>query len=207
MTIEPGSDLCIPCAIAHGRGERDQPCLDLAWTGATAVMLPAVKRRVYRAWFQTIVLTAVMATFLLLSVAAFTSSDPSMRDPFGIVLYSVIGVGSLFGIWLAFRMGAVVDSHGIHIRSFGRGRFIPWRDVAALSCEASRDTLGFRLYAPALRLAAPSDPEDRVLLVTELASYRSMSVQRRIDALLAFVPSQPAAPRRAGPSTGHKPVP
>ena len=150
----------------------------------------------YRAWFQTIVLTAAMAVFLLISVSMFTVGDEwSGNDPFSIVLYSVIGVGSLFGIWLALRMGAVVDEHGIRIRNFGRGRFIRWQDVAALSCEEYDVRLGFPLYAPVARMAVPSEPSDAASIpLTALGSYRSRVAQRRTVALAALVPPQRTAP-------------
>ncbi|MFJ8578133.1 PH domain-containing protein [Micromonospora sp. NPDC093277] len=153
-------------------------------------------RRVYRVWFQTIVLTAAMAVFLLISVSMFTVGDEwSRSDPFSLVLYSVIGVGSLFGIWLALRMGVVVDERGIRIRNFGRGRFIRWQDVAALSCEVYDVRLGFPLYAPVVRMAVPSEPSDAASVpLAALGSYRSRVAQRRTGALAALVPPQRTAP-------------
>jgi hypothetical protein len=158
-------------------------------------------RRVYRAWLQTIALTAVMATFLLISVSMFTVADEwSRSDPFSLVLYSVIGVGSLIGIWLALRMGVVVDEHGIRIRNFGRGRFIRWTDVAALSCEVHDYRFGFPLYAPVVRTAMPSEsPDDASVPLTALGSYRSRVAQRRTGALAALVPPQRTAPEAEAP--------
>lgn len=153
-----------------------------------------MKRRAYRAWVQTVVLTAAMAVFLLVSVAVFVADDSGARsNPFSVALYLVIGAGSLTGIWLALRMGAVVDAHGIRIRGFGRGMVIPWQEVAGVSCEVHDVRFGFPLYAPVVQMVARSGPPDvDCVPLTALASYRSTVAQRRTAALAAHVRSQPS---------------
>jgi len=95
-------------------------------------MLPAVRRRVYRAWFQTAAATAVMLVFLLISVSIFTD-EWSRDDLFSVILFPVI-----------------------------RGEFIPWCDVTVVSCEADSNVFGLRLHTPVVQLAAPSDDEAAV---------------------------------------------
>jgi hypothetical protein len=126
-----------------------------------------------------------MALFLLLSVSAFVGDEWSKSDPASVALYSIIGIGSTFGILRALRLGAVVDDRGIHLRNLGRGKFIAWRDVASIHCEIYDTRLGFPLYAPVVRLATPADPDDDAVALTALGSYRSVVAQRRADALAA----------------------
>jgi hypothetical protein len=103
-------------------------------------------------------------------------------------------IGSSHSPWMGFSAPtAVVDEHGIRIRNFGRGRFIRWQDVVALSCEVHDVRLGFPLYTPVVWMAAPSEPPNAGSIpLTALGSYRSMVAQRRTEALATFVPPQPS---------------
>jgi hypothetical protein len=38
-------------------------------------------------------------------------------------------------LWLALRMGVVVDQRGVRLRQIGRGRFIPWAGITGIRCQ------------------------------------------------------------------------
>jgi hypothetical protein len=142
-----------------------------------------VRSRTYRAWGQTILLVLVTATFLLIAVLALTIGDDFTRsDPFSIVLYSVIGVGAVLGLWLAVRMGVVVNQQGIRLRAFGRGQFVRWSTIKAIACEPRADRFGFVRHTPVVYVAAHNTEPEPVHL-DAMGSYNEIRAQRRTKTL------------------------
>jgi len=158
-----------------------------------------MSRRVYRSTVQAALLTIGMLAFLLIAIASFIDGDMvAKRDWFGLILYPIIGVASIIGIWLAVRLGVVVDHEGLQLRGFGRGRRIPWAAVDSIQCRAYTD----RLFAPVIALTIDYSTQRKFLglpmsttktaervTLTALGSYRRATAQRRTDQLIGEIPT------------------
>lgn len=156
-------------------------------------------RGIYRSWPQTVVMTAVMATFLLIAVAGFTAGDlVREREWFGLILCSIIAVCSIIGIVLALRMSVIMDSRGLTLRNFGRGRFISWTAIDQVTCEIADVRVVFVVYAPIITLKPeqsrqpstfglpkPAAPVAEQVHLTLLGSYSSKVAERRTHELNA----------------------
>lgn len=144
----------------------------------------AVQRATYRPWVQRVVLVVVMAVLLLISVSGFTVGDIiARRDWFAIILYGLTAAASVPGIWLAARLGVVVDERGIHLHNFGRGRFIPWSQVSDVSCVVYDRRAGLPLFAPAVQI----NGEDAPVVLSALGSYREDDAERRTEAIRSLL--------------------
>lgn len=150
-------------------------------------------RTVYRSWIQTVILSICMCTFLLIGVAMFTSGWAEIHDdPASIALYGVITLGALWGLYLALRMGVMLDDRGIHYRAFGRGSFLPWERVTGVSCEVYDARAGLSLYAPVVQVV--SETEGGQVEATPLAalgSYSQATAQRRTELIAARLGREP----------------
>ena len=72
-----------------------------------------------------------MLVFLL--IAALILLD--YHDVFSIVVGVATAAFSVVVLWLALRMGVVVDQRGVRLRQIGRGRFIPWAGITGIRCQ------------------------------------------------------------------------
>ncbi|MFE2283716.1 hypothetical protein ACFXDJ_06025 [Streptomyces sp. NPDC059443] len=84
---------------------------------------------------QQIVLFLVGCVFALLAAGALISGSFA-GDPFGIVLYVVLGAG---GLWIVFRsrgLGVEIYSTGLTERGLERSKVIPWCAIDAVSTGA-----------------------------------------------------------------------
>jgi hypothetical protein len=154
-------------------------------------------RRVYHSTVQATMLTIMMGVLLLIAVEAFVIGDVvAKREWFGLVLFPVMGVYSIIGMWLAIRLGVVVDSRGLQLRNFGRGRRIPWAAIDDIDCSACDFRLPFPLYAPIITLTVeqskqpssfglpkPSAKVAEQVPLTALGSYRPATARARTDVL------------------------
>ncbi|MFF3214121.1 PH domain-containing protein [Streptomyces sp. NPDC002886] len=81
---------------------------------------------------QQVVLFMVGGLFALLAAGMLISGSVA-GDPFGLVLYAVIGAG---GLWIVFRscvMGVRIDPTGLTERGLGRSKVVPWCVIGAVS--------------------------------------------------------------------------
>jgi Bacterial PH domain len=139
-----------------------------------------------------------MLGMLLIAVASPYAGDIiAKREWFGLILYPLIGIYSIVGIWLAVRMGVAVDEQGLTLRTFGRSRRIPWYAIDGIECDAYDARLVFSLYAPIITLAPehsrqPSSfglpkPTTKVaerIPLGAVGSYRRATAERRTDELV-----------------------
>jgi hypothetical protein len=145
-----------------------------------------MRRRVYRSWAWTVIGAIGMGLFVLIGVSGFTVGDVS--DPFSVVLCSVCALGGLIGLYLALRMGIVIDQAGIRHRAFGRGSFLPWEQVISVSCDAYDERLGRALYAPIVQVAQPQQgSESGYVSLAALGSYRRAVADRRTKLIAAYL--------------------
>ncbi|MFK0050047.1 hypothetical protein ACIQU4_39255 [Streptomyces sp. NPDC090741] len=80
---------------------------------------------------QQIVLFLVGCVFALLAGGMLISGSVA-GDPFGIVLYVVIGAGSLWIVFRSWVMGVEIDSTGLTERGLGRSKVVPWCAIATV---------------------------------------------------------------------------
>lgn len=175
-----------------------------------------MSRHVYRSWLQSTLLTIVMATFLLISILAYTIGGiVAQREWFGLILYPIIGVSSIVGIWLAVRIGVVIDEQGIRLRNFGRGRRLPWDAIDHVDCGACDNRLMFILYAPVAVLVPEKSRQPSLFGVptsstrvaeriplTVLGSYVEATAQLRAEQLVADLSIRRHLARPSADETG-----
>lgn len=100
-----------------------------------------MQRVVIRPRIQVAVLLAVFIMFGLLGLLYLTREEVlAGRYTFGAVLGVVCSLTGVGGVWRALRMGVVIDSEGVQVRSFdSRTVVTPWSAVEDIFCARGFD--------------------------------------------------------------------
>jgi hypothetical protein len=138
--------------------------------------------RLHRSW------PATCAALGAVGAAAAVIAAAGARD--SLTGYAVLALSVAAGLWLALRLGVLVDEGGLRIRRFGPARAVPWTAVDDIDCDvvAVHGLLGF--YAPVL-ISGPDQ-----IVVRTLGSYRrEIADQRTRDLRVAYVGALATADR------------
>ncbi|NMO54117.1 hypothetical protein HH310_23400 [Actinoplanes sp. TBRC 11911] len=145
-------------------------------------------RMVIRPRVQVAVLLVCFGGFFLIGVAMFGDGEIlAEREWFGIAIACMTVVLGGAGIWRTLRLGVVIASDGLRVRSLdSRDQFTAWSEVESIECQQVDERAGLPIYAPVIRL-----PEF-VMPVMALGTYSRKDAERKTELLRSMRAADPA---------------